>query len=206
MSDRKAETQEKDLITTYIGADFLEEGRRAMRWIRDHVPAEGKGMKILELKGNEGASPTVERRRGFIEVMRECKNYQIVHSEYGDFTYEGGKQVVEDYLRQGEWDVDIIYAHNDDMALGAIEALEEHGIAPGEDVKIISVDGTSEAFRAIILGKMNCTVECNPLLGPPLMKAIRDMVAGKEMPVRIITEEKVYDLEQAEEVVNQRAY
>ncbi len=102
--------------------------------------------------------------------------------------------------------MDIIFAHNDDMALGAVEALEDYGIVPGEDVKIISVDGTSDVFRAIIAGKINCTVECNPLLGPPLMKAIRDMVAGKEMPVRIITEEKVYDQSQAEEVINQRAY
>ncbi len=206
MSDRKAETDEKDLITTYIGADFLEEGRRAMRWIRDNIPSGGKVLNILELKGNQGASPTLERRKGFVEVLQECPGYQIAYSEYGDFTYDGVKRIVEGNLERGGWDVDIIFAHNDDMALGAVEALEDYGIVPGEDVKIISVDGTSDVFRAIIAGKINCTVECNPLLGPPLMKAIRDMVAGKEMPVRIITEEKVYDQSQAEEVINQRAY
>lgn len=206
MSDRKVVTREKDLTTTYIGADFLEEGRRAMRWIRDNISPGKEKMNILELKGNKGASPTEERGKGFAEVLKECPEYQIIYSEYGDFTYEGGKEVVEQYLQSHDWDVDIIYAHNDDMALGAIETLEQHGISPGTDVKIISVDGTEDAFHAMVAGKLNCAVECNPLLGAPLMKAVRDMVAGKEMPVRIITEEKVYDQSVAEDLISQRAY
>mgnify|MGYP002510504427 FL=1 len=92
------------------------------------------------------------------------------------------------------------------MALGAIEALERSGISPGTDVKIISVDATRDAFQAMVDGKLNCTVECNPLLGAPLMKAVRDMVSGKEMPVRIITEEKVYDQSVAEDFISQRVY
>lgn len=206
MSDRKVETEEDDLTTTYIGADFLEEGRRAMRWIRENVPSNGEQIRIMELKGNKGASPTVERGKGFAEVLKECPDYQIIYSEYGDFTYDGGKRIVEEYLREREWDVDIIFSHNDDMALGAIESLEGHGIKPGSDVVIVSVDGTRNAFEAMINGKLNCSVECNPLLGAPLMKAIRDMVAGREMPVRIITEEKVYDQSVAGELLKQRAY
>lgn len=206
MSDRKVETAENDLTTTYIGADFLEEGRRAMRWIRENVHSNGEKIHIMELKGNEGASPTVERRKGFEEVLKECPDYRIIYSEYGDFTYSGGKKIVEEYLRNREWDVDIIFSHNDDMAMGAIDALENHGISPGKDVIIVSVDGTRTAFEAMIEGKLNCAVECSPLLGAPLMKAIRDMVAGREMPVRIITEEKVYDQSVAEEVLKQRKY
>lgn len=206
MSDRKVETEENDLTTTYIGADFLEEGRRAMRWIRENVQADGEKIHIMELKGNEGASPTVERRKGFEEVLEECPDYQIIYSEYGDFTYDGGKKIVEEYLQNEEWDVDIVFSHNDDMALGAIEALENHGISPGKDVVIVSVDGTRKAFEAMIDGKLNCSVECSPLLGAPLMKAIRDMVAGREMPVRIITEEKVYDQSIAAELLKQRIY
>lgn len=205
MSDRMAETEE-DLVTTYIGADFMEEGRRAMRWIRENILPDKDKMNILELRGNRGASPTEERGRGFMEVLKECPKYEIVYSDHGDFTYEGGKRIVEEYLRKKEWDIDIIYAHNDDMALGAIEALEDNGIEPGTDVKIVSVDGTKNAFQAMAEGKLNCTVECNPLLGPPLMKAIRDMIAGREMPVRIITEEKVYDQSMAEELINSRVY
>lgn len=205
MSDRKIDT-EADLVATYIGADFIEEGRRAMRWIRDNVPTYGKVVNIMELQGNEGASPTVERKEGFEEVLGENSQYQLSYSAYGDFTKEGGRQVVEEYLEKRQWDIDVIFSHNDDMAFGAIEALKKHGIRPGIDVKIISVDATREAFEAMIQGELNCSVECNPLLGEPLMKAIRDMMAGKEMPLRIITEEKVYDQTVAKDLIHQRAY
>ncbi len=208
MSDRnvKVGITETDLITTYIGADFMEEGRRAMRWVRDNVPPGTTGVNILEIQGNEGASPTEERRKGFEETLQECEGYRVVYSANGDFTTEGGKQVVEQYLKDHEWDIDVIYSHNDDMALGAIEVLEEYGIRPGTDVKIVSVDGTKAAFRAMVQGKLNCAVECNPILGNQLMKAVRDLVAGKQMPLRIITDERVYDQKQAEDLVNTRIY
>lgn len=210
MSDRNVELEgvgaSDDLITTYIGADFKEEGRRAMRWIRDHVEANKSQMKILQLRGNEGASPTAEREQGFCEVLEECPDYQIVYSDYGDFTLEGGRQIIREYLENHSWDIDIIYSHNDDMALGAIEELKDHGIAPGEDVKIVSVDATKPAFRAMIAGELNCTVECTPILGDQLMKAVRDLISGKQMPLRIITEEKVYDQQTAEETIKTRVY
>ncbi len=177
-----------------------------MRWIRDNITPHKQKMNILELKGNKGASPTEERGRGFAEILKECPNFQVIYSGYGNFTYEEGKEIIERYLQNHAWDVDVIYAHNDDMALGAIEALEQSGISPGTDVKIISVDATRDAFQAMVDGKLNCTVECNPLLGAPLMKAVRDMVSGKEMPVRIITEEKVYDQSVAEDFISQRVY
>lgn len=205
MSDRRIETDD-DLTTTYIGADFLEEGRRAMRWLKEHVKPGSGTLKIMELQGSEGATPTEERKSGFYEILKDCPQYQIVYSDFGDFTYEGGRQVVADYIGSHGWDVDIIFSHNDDMALGAIEALEAHGLNPGTDITIISVDATREAFQAMIQGKLNCAVECSPLLGPPLMKAIRDMIAGKEMPLRIITEEKVYDQTDAETTIKTREY
>ena len=92
------------------------------------------------------------------------------------------------------------------MALGAVNALEEHGIHAGSDVVIVSVDGTKDAFQAMIDGKLNCAVECNPLLGPQLMKAVQDLMEGKELPLRIITEEKVYDQTDAREVMKERRY
>lgn len=183
MSDRKIEA-DSDLVNTYIGADFVEEGKRAMRWIRENVETGDGTKKILELQGNKGASPTEERRKGFLEILEKYPRYQMAYSAYGDFTYEGGKKIVEDYLKGQEWDIDIIYSHNDDMALGAIEVLEEHGIRPGVDVTIVSVDATRDAFEAMTEGKLNCAVECNPLLGPQLMKAVRDMVAEKEIGKR----------------------
>lgn len=210
MSDRNVELEgvgaSDDLITTYIGADFKEEGRRAMRWVRDNVEVNKSRMNIMQLQGTEGASPTVEREQGFCEVLEECPEYQIVYSCYGDFTLEGGRQIVREYLENHDWDIDIIYSHNDDMALGAIEELKEHGITPGEDVKIISVDATKQAFKAMVEGELNCAVECNPILGEQLMKAVRDLVSGKKMPLRIITEEKIYDQETAEGIINTRVY
>ena len=206
LSDRKIESGEDDLTTTYIGADFIEEGRRAMNWVIKNVPAQTATKNIMEIQGNKGASPTEERKVGFREVLKENTQYQMKYSAHGNFTYEGGKAVIKNYLQKNEWDIDIIYCHNDDMALGAIEALENAGIKAGEDVKIISVDGTKRAFQAMIEGKLNCSVECNPLLGEPLMKAVRDIMAGKEMPFRIITEESVYDQTTAEEEIKKREY
>ena len=207
MSDRNVllENREENLTTTYLGADFVEEGRRAMRWIRDKVPADGD-MSIMESMGNVGASPTEERDRGFREILKENPSYQITYSEYGDFTYDGGKKVVREYLEEHEWDIDIIFSQNDDMALGAIEELKAHGIKPDEDVKIISVDATTEAFEAMVRGELSCAVECNPIIGPQLMKAIRDLCSGKQMPFRIITDEKVYDQSVADDYIRKRRY
>lgn len=206
LTDRKINAGE-DLINTYIGADFLEEGRRAMRWLQSNVRSNGEEkIKIMEIQGNKGASPTEERHQGFVEILQEDPGFKITYSVNGDFTYESGKNAMEEYLKEHEWDIQVIYAHNDDMALGAIEALQDHGLNPGQDITIISVDGTKEAFYAMIEGTLNCAVECNPLLGPPLMKAIRDMISGKEMPLRIITEEKVYDQSTAAEDIKGRLY
>ena len=208
MSDRNVlvENREENLTTTYLGADFVEEGRRAMRWIRDNVEADDGNKHIMEIMGNVGASPTEERDRGFREILSENPAYDISYSAYGDFTFEGGKKVIREYLEKNEWDIDIIFSQNDDMALGAIEELKAHGIKPDEDVKIISVDATTEAFEAMVRGELSCAVECNPIIGPQLMKAIRDLCSGKQMPFRIITDEKVYDQSVAEDYIRKRLY
>lgn len=208
MSDRNVILKNKNdnLITTYIGADFKEEGRRAMRWLRDNVDPAGRELSILQLMGNKGASPTEERREGFEEILAECPQYRITYSDYGDFTYEGGRRIIAEYLKDHDWDFDIIYSHNDDMALGAIEELKKHGIKPGIDVKIVSVDATRPAFNAMMAGELNCTVECTPIVGNQLMKAVRDLVAGRPMPYKIITEEKIYDETVDEAIVKMREY
>lgn len=208
MSDRNVvtENREENLTTTYLGADFVEEGRRAMRWLRDNVQSDSGGMKIMEIMGNEGASPTEERGQGFREILAETPGYEITYAEYGDFTYEGGRKVIQDYLAENEWDIDIIFSHNDDMALGAITELKAHGINPDDDVKIVSVDATTEAFEAMVRGELSCAVECNPIFGPQLMKAIRDLCSGKQMPFRIITDEKVFDQSVADYYIRKRRY
>jgi len=206
LSDRKISVEDDELFLTYLGAEFLEEGRSAMRWIVENVPSDADGVSILELQGTIGASPATDRKKGFEEILIQHPEYKIVYSEVGYFTYKDGKNIIEKYLSEHEWDIDVIFAHNDDMALGAIEALEENGIKPGVDVKIVSVDGTKEAFKALIDGKLNCSVECNPLLGPQLIKAIKDLMTGEELPLRIITEGEIFTKEEAKSSIKGRKY
>lgn len=205
LSDRSIEVTNDDLFMTFIGADFREEGRRAMRWILKNVPAD-KSVRIMELQGTLGATPTEERNEGFAELLDKNRSYRIVYSKGGDFTFEGGKQIVTDYLKTHPWDIDVIFAHNDDMALGAIAALEENGLHPGTDCRIVSVDGTRAALKAITAGTLNCSVECSPLLGPQLMKAVTDLMEGEELPLRIITNEIVFTADNAKSELPGRKY
>lgn len=202
--DRMVEASE-ELYTSFIGADFEEEGRRCARWMMRETD-KWEQVRILELRGTEGASPAQGRKVGFEAAIAGDDRYKIVYSACGEFNREGGRQVVESYLAQREWDIDVIYAHNDDMALGAVEVLQENGIEPGRDVKILSVDGTGAALEALQKGQVNCVVECNPLLGPQLMKAISDLMQGKELPLRIITDESVFTEDSPESAFQNRKY
>ena len=206
LSDRSIEVSDDDMFMTFIGADFIEEGCRAMRWIQNNVPLEQGIVRIMELQGTIGATPTVERKLGFESLLAQTPGYEIVFSESGDFTFEGGKNIIENYLNKNEWDIDVIFSHNDDMALGAISKLEERGLHPGSEIKIVSVDGTSAALKAIKDIKLNCSVECSPLLGPQVMKAITDLMSGKELPLRIITDEIVFTSANAKEALPWRMY
>ena len=193
LSDRKVDSS-IELYTSFIGADFLEEGRRCARWLMQATQGRDK-VRIMEIQGSQGSSPTWERKQGFESTIAENARYDIVYSTFGNFLTSGGRQVMEDYLREHDWDIDAIYCHNDSMALGVIEVLQEHGIVPGKDVLIMSIDGTSLGLEALKKGELNCVAECNPLLGPQLMKAIIDLAAGKELPLRIITDEAVFTAE-----------
>lgn len=188
--DRMVDAEE-GLYTSFIGADFKEEGRRCARWLIGES-GEARQVRVMELRGTEGSSPAQDRKDGFEEALAGAENCEIVHSVCGEFTREGGRLAVKEYLLNQGGEIDALYAHNDDMALGAIEALKELGIQPGIDVKIMSIDGTADALDALRDGKMNCVVECNPLLGPQLMKAVTDLMQGNELPLRIITDESVF--------------
>ncbi len=149
-------------------------------------------MNIVELLGTIGSAPEIDRTFGFKEILKDHPNYRIIVSESGEFVRSVGKEVMQKILKdlavKGQ-KMDVLFAHNDDMAIGAIEAMEAWGIKPGKDVVIVSVDGIRDAFTAMIAGKLNCSVECSPLLGPQLMKAVKDYMSGKDLPVRIVTSE-----------------
>ena len=208
LSDRTVDVKDESLWTTFMGSDFIEEGRRAARWLVNDMKTDAP-VNIVELLGTIGSAPEIDRTFGFKEILKDHPNYRIIVSESGDFVRSNGRVVMQRILKElaekGQ-KIDVLFAHNDDMAIGAIAAMEAVGIRPGKDVVVVSVDGIRDAFTAMIAGKLNCSVECSPLLGPQLMKAVKDYMAGKDLPVRLITSEGVYPAEVARSVLPSRKY
>lgn len=206
VTDRLVDVQDPSLYVAFIGSDFYEEGRKAGRYLLDKLADQEGPIGIVELRGTEGSTPSIDRGRGFADVIRERPSLKVVASEAANFTFERGKQVMEDFLREKGGRFQVLYAHNDDMALGAIEAIEESGLKPGQDIIIISVDGTRKAFEMMVQGKINSVVECNPLLGPNLMQAVRELMEGRTLPKRILTPESIFTEVTAERELNNRKY
>jgi simple sugar transport system substrate-binding protein len=205
LSDRRLDTIDPSLWLTYIGSDFIEEGRRAAAWVAARFPT-GPVRSIVEIRGTEGSSPQVDRGRGFRESLGDNPRFNIVASLSGDFTREGGRRAMEEYLQSDHPPFQILFAHNDDMALGAIESLKAAGIKPGSDVVVVSVDAIKQAFEAMVRGELNCTVECTPLLGPQLMKIVGDFMKGKTLPWQYISSEEVFPAETAQLQLPTRKY
>ena len=200
--DRRADVDE-NLYASYLGSDFVEEGRNAAKVMVDLLHEEGN---IVELVGTVGSAPAIDRYAGFREVVSEYPEIEIIASESGDFTRAKGEEVMGDFLQLYGEDIDAVYAHNDDMAIGAIRAIEAYGLKPGEDIKIVSIDAIRDAFQAMIDGKLNATVECNPLLGPQFFDLALKVVNGESVPKWIRSEETVFFPEDAEEVMASREY
>jgi simple sugar transport system substrate-binding protein len=203
VADRRPDVDES-MYVTFIGSDFVEEGRRAGEWLAKKM--NGKA-NIAELVGTVGSAPALDRAKGFREVLAKYPGMKIVISQSGDFTRTKGKEAMEAFLKspQGR-SANALFAHNDDMALGAIQAIEEAGLKPGKDIIIVSIDGVKDAFQAMVDGKLNCTVECNPLIGPQLFDAVEAVVAKKPLPKRIVVQEGVYDQTVAKSVIGSRQY
>jgi galactofuranose transport system substrate-binding protein len=201
--DRGIKVSDESLYTTLIASDFVEEGRLAGDWLAKKL--NGKG-NIVELQGTPGAAPAIDRRKGFQEVIAKNPGMKVIKSQTGDFTRSKGKEVMEAFLKAEGKNINAVYAHNDDMALGAIQAIEEAGLKPGTDVIVVSIDGVKGAFEAMVAGKLNCTVECNPLLGPAAFDAIEAVKAGKTVPKKTIVKDQVFDQSVAKDVIGTRKY
>ena len=200
--DRRADVPE-DLYVTFIGSDFVEEGRNAARVMAELLDGQGK---IVELTGTIGSAPANDRYIGFREVLQDYPEMEIIASETADFTRAKGEEVMGDLLAQYGDQIDALYAHNDDSAIGAIRAIEEYGLKPGEDIIIVSVDAIRDAFQAMIDGKLNATVECNPLLGPKFFEVALMVANGEAVPEWIPSEEGIFYPENAEEILPTRKY
>lgn len=205
LSDREVNVSDDTLWTAYIGSDFREEGRRAARWLIQEGE-EGRSYQFVELQGTAHSAPAVGRMQGFKEVIQTDKNFTLLESLQGDFTKKKGKELMAAALKRHGSAINVVYSHNDDMALGAIEAIEDFGLRPGKDITIISVDATKSALKALSIGKLNFAVECNALLGPQLMKAVKDLSEGKVLPMKIITAEGVFTQESAKMALASREY
>ncbi|WP_437940188.1 ABC transporter substrate-binding protein [Sorangium sp. So ce341] len=206
LTDRAVDTKDDSLWVTFIGSDFVEEGRRAAKWLVEKTKDQQGTVNIVELQGTVGSAPAIDRKKGFEEILKDKPNFKIIRSQTGDFTRAKGKEVMEAFLKAEGKNINVLYAHNDDMAIGAIQAIEEAGLKPGKDILIISIDAVKGAFEAMMAGKLNVTVECSPLLGPQLMSAVNDLVAGKTLPKRIVTEEGVFPMETAAAEFPKRKY
>ncbi len=200
MVDRRANVP-RELYATYLGSDFVEEGRKAGNEMNNLLP---EGGKIVELVGTVGSAPANDRYSGFRETL--ANNIEIIDSQSGDFTRAQGKEVMEAFLKNYGNEIVGLYAHNDDMAIGAIQAIEEFGLKPGVDIKIVSIDAVRGAFEAMIDGKLNVTVECNPLLGPQFYALALRAVNGEELPDWVPSEESVYYPDNAKELLPERQY
>lgn len=204
LSDRAVKVSDPSLYKCFLGSDFIEEGKRAGN---EAIKLTDGKAGIAELVGTVGAAPAIDRAKGFREAIASHPDMKILLSQSGDFTRAKGKEVMEAFLKSPQAkQITLLFAHNDDMALGAIQAMEEAGIKPGQDIKIVSIDGVKGAFEAMKDGKLNVTVECNPLLGPQLFDIIEKVAKGESVPARVVSQEGVYEQAQAAEELPKRQY
>jgi len=201
--DRGITVSDEALYATLIASDFVAEGRMAAEWLARKTNGQ---VNIVELQGTPGSAPAIDRKKGFAEVIDAQPGLTIIKSQSGDFTRAKGKEVMEAFLKAEGDRIQAVYAHNDDMALGAIQAIEEAGKKPGTDIIVVSIDGVRGAFEAMVAGKLNCTVECNPLLGPAAFDAVEKLLAGETLPKKTVVQDQVFDQAVAKDVIDSRQY
>ena len=204
LTDRAVDS-DPSMYVTFLGSDFVEEGKKAGQWLVDEYKDSDETVNIVQLEGTVGAAPAIDRKKGFAEVIKANPNLKVIASQSGEFTRAKGKEVMQALLKAHK-DIDVLYAHNDDMGLGAIQAIEEAGKKPGEDIKIITVDAVRDGMQALADGKINFIVECNPLLGGQLMEIVKKVHADEPVERRIVTEETVFDGEAAQKALPDRKY
>ena len=201
--DRGVKVSDDSLYTTLIASDFVEEGRMAGKWMSDKLGGKGN---IVELQGTPGAAPAIDRQKGFMEAIAKSPDLKVIKTQSGEFTRAKGKEVMEAFLKSEGKNINAVYAHNDDMALGAIQAIEEAGMKPGVDVIVVSIDGVKGAFEAMVAGKLNASVECNPLLGPAVFDTIDKLKKGESVPKKVIADDKLFDQSAAKDAIASRQY
>jgi ABC-type sugar transport system substrate-binding protein len=206
LMDRAIDVSDESLYVSLVGSDFVEEGRRAGRWLLEHARDMPGEIDIVELRGSVGSAPANDRKQGFAEVIAAERRYHIIRSQSADFDLARAREVMTGFLQAEGRRIRVVFAHNDSMALGAIDAIEAAGLKPGSDILVLAIEGSRRGLEAIVAGKLNVSVECSPLLGPQLMAVVADAAAGKPVPRRVVTQESVFTHENAAAELASRTY
>ena len=208
-----------DYIAAF-GGDFVEEGRRQVAWAGEYLKAQGRGeeeVNVVIMEGTTGASAQVGRTEGNLKALESYPNMKLVGQQSGNFTRAEGQALMESWLKSID-KIDVLIAQNDDMALGAVDAIKAAGLVPGKDIIIVGCDSVKAAFDAIVAGDMNATIECTPLYGPFVVETLEKLQAGETLSKEIIhPEEGAFDTDggidlgtvvsvKAGDVINERQY
>ena len=197
--DRETAGKPCEDYITFMGSNFYEQGERAAKIM---AGLTNEKAKVAVLEGTPGASVTIDRTQGFEKALKKYPNMDIVASQTGEFLRTKGQTVMEQLI-QSNPDIDAVYAENDEMALGAIQALKDAGKDPGTDVKVVSIDGTEQAVQAIITGDINAVIETNPRFGPLAFDTIDKYLKGEPIPQKIIVQDDVYTKKNAQKKLNE---
>jgi ribose transport system substrate-binding protein len=198
--DREAAGKPGEDYVTFIGSNFVEEGQRAGEWLVKQT--NGKA-SIVELTGSAGSSVANDRSKGFKDAIKDHPDMKIIASQDGDFNRALAQKTMQNIIQSLGKQITVVYAHNDEMALGAIQALKDAGMNPGKDVLVVSVDGEKAALQAIGQGVMNVSVECNPRFGPIAFDTLEKHLNGEKVPTKIIVPDRFFDQTNAQQFVNE---
>ena len=205
--DRDINTKDEDLTACLIGADFYSEGVAAAEYLirkADKLGMEHVG--IVEITGTEDSTPMRQRQAGFMDTIRDDERMEVIESANGDFLKSRGAECMRDLLDKHGDDIDVVFSHNDEMTLGALPEIEAAGYKPGTDMMIISIDGGQEAIDVLKEGKINCVVECTPMLGSAVMETALKLKAGEQVDRLIHPKEEVFSDEQDLTQIGPRGY
>lgn len=210
LSDRQMELEDDNLYLCWVGGNFLKEAQDGVKWLSSYLEnknLETEDINIVNIQGTIGASAQIGRTQGIMEGVQKHHNWNLIGQATGDFCVSGGKSAMKKIIREvGIEKINAVFAENDDMALGVIEAIKEAGKKPGDDIIIISFDACNAAFKKMIDGEINCDCECNPLHGPRVAEIINKMESGYSIEKTQYVAEAVFDQSNASVAMPTRLY
>ncbi|MBG1270721.1 ABC transporter substrate-binding protein [Nostoc sp. WHI] len=198
--DREAAGRPGEHFVSFLGSDFIAQGRRVGEWL---AKASNGKASIVELTGTAGSSVAIDRAKGFRNAIASYPNMKIIATQTADFSRAAAVRVMENIIQAKGSDITAVYAHNDEMALGAIQALKSAGMKPGKDVMVGSIDGQKAALEGIIRGELGVSVESNPRFRPLVFATMEEYFASKKIPPRIILKDRLFDVTNAKDFVDE---